>query len=122
MMIYLAGPIRGVPQLNWPAFKAAAERLKADGHGVYSPLHQIVSLVGEEAVLANETGNEDQILKEARRSRRKAFEQNLSWICTVVGAVVVLPGWERSMGALAEVAVAEALGLPVGLASRFASE
>lgn len=97
MMIYLAGPIRGVPQLNWPAFKAAAERLKANGH-------------------------EDQILKEARRSRRKAFEQNLSWICTLADAVAVLPGWEKSMGAMAEAAVAEALGFPVDLASRFAGE
>ena len=30
--IYIAGPMSGLPELNYPAFNAMAERLRAHGH------------------------------------------------------------------------------------------
>ncbi len=36
-MIYIAGPITGRPDLNRPAFAAAADKLRAEGWSVYSP-------------------------------------------------------------------------------------
>jgi hypothetical protein len=37
----------------------------------------------------------------------------LAWICKEADAVYLLKGWEKSKGALAEKATAEALGLEV---------
>ena len=45
--------------------------------------------------------------------RRKVFRMDTEWICRHADAVALLPGYERSFGALAEKALAEALGLTV---------
>lgn len=40
MLIYLAGPMRSVPLFNFPAFMAAATRLRALGHTVLNPAEE----------------------------------------------------------------------------------
>lgn len=37
MRVYLAGPMRGLPQFNFPAFDAGAATLEALGHEVFNP-------------------------------------------------------------------------------------
>lgn len=91
MKLYLAGPMTGLPGLNFPAFHAAAEALRARGYQVFNPAE----------------------LGFGENDYRPALTACLAWICGEAEALAVLPGWEKSKGAQAEVATAYALGLQV---------
>jgi hypothetical protein len=116
MKLYLAGPMRGYPEFNFPAFHAAAARLRIEGHEVFSPAEHAQERVGE-ALYQQKDGNEDELAKRIGVStmelRRKVFADDLGWICAEADGVALLPGWETSKGANAEKAAAEALGLEV---------
>ena len=103
MKIYLAGPMRGIPKFNFPAFEFAVQRLRWQGHEVFSPAEK-----GEEVVL--ETTPE---IQNSMKFRRKVFELDTRWICQQAEAVALLPGWDKSPGARAERALAEAIGINV---------
>jgi hypothetical protein len=109
MKIYLAGPMRGIPEFNLPAFAAGAEALRALGHEVFSPVEHDKTLGFSWAGTGGNLAEEES----KGFSLRKALGDDLAWICAHADAVVVLPGWARSLGATAEAAVAEALGLDV---------
>lgn len=90
MKLYLAGPMRGYENLNFPAFHAAAEKLREQGHSVFCPAENDI---GEDL--------------------RRAFAMDTQWICLCADGIALLPGWEESKGATAEHALATALGLKV---------
>lgn len=93
MKLYLAGPMRGLPEYNYPAFHVAAKQLRDQGFKVYNPAELTFDW--------DEDGS------------RQAMCAELSWICIHADAIVLLPGWEKSLGATAEIATARALGLEV---------
>lgn len=103
MKVYLAGPMRGYPEFNFPAFDFAAKKLREEGWEVFSPAEK-----GEE-VLAQTDPN----LQHDITFRRKVFALDMAYICDHAEAVCLLPGWEKSLGAKAERALAEAIGLDV---------
>lgn len=108
MKIYLAGPMRGLPDYNFPSFHAAAKSLRADGHIVFSPAERDIEKYGAETTSSNP------VEWEAGASKiREALKADLVWICDEAEAIALLPGWERSRGATAELATARALGLRV---------
>lgn len=107
-LVYLAGPMRGIPEFNFPAFFAAEARLVADGWGVFNPAAMDTSTGFVPTALS---GDED--LSGLGFSLRNALGNDLEFITRRADAVAVLPGWEDSKGARAEVATAHALGLPV---------
>lgn len=113
MKIYLAGPMRGYAEFNYPAFHAAALKLRADGHEVFSPAEHDLKLYGKDISKGNVNGCEELAAKEHGFSLRDAFGGDLAWICAQAEAIALMRGWERSKGASAEKAVAEALGLHV---------
>lgn len=88
--MYLSGPMTGHPDWNYPAFHAAARMLRAWGHAVINPA---------------ESYNGDQSL-----SFDTYMRLDLKQILEACDTIVVLPGWEKSPGAVLEVAVAAALG------------
>lgn len=106
---YVAGPMRRRPAFNFPAFMAAEEHLKAHGFEVFNPARRDMEAKGFDPT--GLTGDED--LTDLGFCLRDALATDLDWIARNADLVVVLPGWEESRGARAEVALARALGLPV---------
>jgi hypothetical protein len=113
MKLYLAGPMRGYPQFNFPAFHAAAAKLRAEGHDVFSPAENDNERHGKDISKDNLTGDEAVAAKEHGFNLREALAIDLSYICKEAEGIALLPGWERSKGAKAERATALALGLKV---------
>lgn len=85
--IYIAGPMTGLPEFNYPAFHAEAARLRTLGFHVENPAE-----------------NPEQPTWEAYM--RQALRQMLT--CE---AVAFLPGWAESRGALLERQVAQQVGI-----------
>ena len=97
--IYIAGPMRGLPNHNREAFNAAARRLAADGWETINPA-DISGVFGVFLPPFNE------------RLLRAVMDAELAAI-QHFDAIYLLRGWERSEGARAELAVALANGLIV---------
>lgn len=100
MRVYLAGPMRGLPGLNFPAFDAATEDLRARGFDVFSPAEVDRELDGLDPE------------KDLPRSIAHYMARDLPAVCKA-DAIVLLPGWQRSAGARLEAHVASAIGLPL---------
>ena len=87
MRIYLSGPMKGYPESNYPLFHKVTEELRLIGHIVYNP--------------AEFKYDEDTF------PIRKAFKEYCSFICDEAEAIMLLPGWENSLGVSAELALAK---------------
>jgi len=93
-MIYLSGPMTGIPDLNFPLFKEVAEEWKRRGWAVFNPA---------------ETDGGD-------TSNPKSYYMRLDIQALThpdITAIGLLPGWENSRGALTEAMIARELGLKV---------
>lgn len=106
MKVYIAGPMRGKPAFNFPAFDEASEWLRAQGHEVFSPADHDRESGFDPSSMAG-----DENLAALGFDLRAALAADLAWITTEADAVYLLPGWETSSGARAELAAAAALGL-----------
>lgn len=115
MKLYLAGPMRGYAEFNFPAFHAAAAKLRAAGHEVFSPAEKDIERHGTDISKGNVNGDEAVAAKTHGFNLREALHDDLVYICLHADGIAMLPGWEASKGANAEKATAEALGLTVVL-------
>lgn len=95
MRIYLAGPMTGLPEFNHPEFNRVAGNLREMGHMVFNPAECNPPVSGRDAY-------------------RRAMAVDLAWISSYAESVWVLPGWETSKGCAVEIALANALDIPVG--------
>lgn len=93
--IYIAGPMTGLPDLNYPAFHAEATRLRAIGFRVENPA-------------------ENQRQVDWQSYMRVAIAQLVK-----CDAIALLPGWQSSRGALIENGLAVSLGIPARLCAEF---
>ncbi len=105
MKLYLAGPMRGIPFFNFPAFHAAAADLRAQGHEVFSP--------AEHDIQRGLAQSESPEWYNGGRNIREALHADTTFICLEAEGIALLPNWEKSKGAVAELALTEALGLEV---------
>lgn len=93
--VYIAGPMRGYPSCNYPAFRAAAQHLR-ETHPDWA--------VESPAEIGERFGGQRQLLDNPELLRRVMdFELRVVVNCD---AVYLLKGWERSEGARAELMVA----------------
>lgn len=91
MRAYLAGPMSGHPDLNFPRFHAATARLRALGHEVVNPA---------------------EINVDPSAGWAACMRADLAQLLTCE-AIALLPGWEASRGATLEHHVAKTLGMRV---------
>lgn len=108
MKIYLAGPMTGIKDFNFPAFHKAAKELRAMGHEVFSPAEKDEETYGVD--LFKGSGDPDKI--GGMDFKRVVLGIDLAWICDNAQGIALMEGWEKSTGAIAESAVANALNIP----------
>lgn len=91
MKAYIAGPMTNLPELNWPAFNAAAADLRALGHEIVNPA---------------------EINTDPTADWRTCMRADIKQLVDC-DAIVMLPGWEKSRGATLEHQIAVGLGMRV---------
>lgn len=105
MKIYIAGPMTGYKDWNFPAFFEAQEVLEGLGYEVINPAHNDGKTL--EAAIANAG-----LVFNPPKTWNYYMRRDLPHVLAV-DAICVLDGWRNSKGACLEVHVAEALGLPI---------
>jgi uncharacterized protein YecE (DUF72 family) len=95
MKFYISGPMTGIPDSNVAAFNAAAQDLRARGYEIVNPA-EMLGPVNEQF------------------PRSFYLRQDLEELLDC-GGIFLLPGWERSIGAVLECEIAKQLGLEIHL-------
>jgi Domain of unknown function (DUF4406) len=102
--IYLAGPMSGIPDFNFPAFNAAAAKFEAEGWEVFNPANKEGETLSEASKV---NGDPMQAQKDGFD-----FRSGYTWDVNKVieaDAIYLLEGWQHSPGARGEYAVALAV-------------
>lgn len=108
--IYIAGPMRGITDYNFPQFDSRAVQLEQEGWAVINP-----------AELDRQAGTPDTCPhkfnpcanEQDQECMRTALARDLRSICKECTDIFMLSGWEDSKGAKAEHTTALALGLKI---------
>jgi nucleoside 2-deoxyribosyltransferase len=105
--IYLCGPMRGYKDFNFPAFDHAQDRMERLGFKVLSPAQM------DRECGFNPEEEYGQVELEAcvKRDLEAIFKADM---------LILLDGWENSIGATAEVGVAKWLKKPIRLYKEYA--
>lgn len=124
--IYIAGPMTGIPQFNFPMFDTFRDLYKKMDYEVFSPADHDRALLGRPMDwLPYDQHQEDNWKRWSKNavhdrtgqtelpSLREMLGADLQWICSEATHIAMTPGWEKSNGARAEHATAVALGLTI---------
>ena len=109
MKIYLAGPMSGIKDFNFPEFRRWAAFLRQQGHEVFNPAERDEEIHRKEIF---EGAGDIEACEKQGFSLRNALGADTAWICAHAEAIAMMPRWEHSGGARAEWALAQALRLP----------
>lgn len=105
---YIAGPMRGYPEYNFPAFDTARDYLRSTGWNATSPADLDRDAVANGGFAEGHVFTDEEIRELARRDVDAIMQLRRSQ----GDAIVLLPGWQDSTGARAEVALGLWLRLP----------
>ena len=107
--VYIAGPMRGIPEFNREEFAKAERMLKWTGKEVVNPWQLDVDDGMDMSSPSGDTSDIEGFNDESMKDIiRKYVELLIS-----CDAIFMLNGWEDSKGASAEYAVAQWMGLEV---------
>lgn len=95
MKIYVSGPMTGLPEYNYPAFREKSAFLREIGHEVYNPSEFPYDGPLEDFPI------------------REAFASYCKFICEEADAIYMLKDWKQSAGARVEHDLAKRLGLKI---------
>ena len=98
--VYLSGPIRGIEDKNAEAFRVVEDKLTDIGYIVFNP------------VKISDCLNYERVNIGQRHYMEHVMSIDISCILKS-DAICVLPGWETSQGAIAEVALAMFWGITI---------
>ena len=101
--IYIAGPMRGLPDFNYPKFNQYAEAHRAVGWYVANPVE-----IGADYGTPEQINADPALLAAVMAAELHALE--------TCDAIYLLDGWQNSKGARKELATAIAYGLKIYLA------
>lgn len=116
--LYVAGPMTGKPQFNYPTFDEVAEYLRMEGYDVRSPAEMDDPHI-REAALRSPDGDFRQFDEDLRRRGHEPetwgdfLSRDVKLIADEVDGVVLLEGWEQSRGARLEAFVCLQVQKPV---------
>lgn len=100
---YIAGPMTGIADLNFPLFNSEAARLRALGIEVINPAE-----INDEDLDAVALMSPDELAHHWKKCMRADITQLMT-----CGAIHLLSGWELSRGATLERHIADALGFEI---------
>jgi hypothetical protein len=103
--VYIAGPMSGYKDWNFPAFFEAERQLEALGYEVTNPAHNDGATVQDALQSAGPVDAPNNLWSDYMK-RDLPHVMNVDMVC-------LLPGWQDSKGASLEVHVARAIGLPL---------
>jgi hypothetical protein len=96
--IYISGPMTGIQNFNFPAFHAAADRLRTLGYDVVNPV---------------------EINPDPEASWHDCMRRDLTALLTC-DTLALLDGWQKSAGAHLEMHVAHRVGMEIVIAREIA--
>jgi len=102
--IYIAGPMRGLPRYNFPAFDGAYERWRAAGWDVINPA-QVNRALGFDETRGYTADGMATWMRSLVPADATAINRS--------DAIALLPGWEKSAGVAWELPLARFLHLEV---------
>lgn len=108
---YLAGPMTGIPQFNFPEFQRVTNMLRQAGYPIRSPA-ELDDQETYDAAMASVDGAPGSGVTNGE-TWGDFLSRDVKLVADESCGVIVMPGWERSRGARLEVFVAELCSLPV---------
>jgi hypothetical protein len=102
--IYLAGPMSGIPEWNYPSFFKAADSLRKEGWRVFSPAEKDIE-EGYDDQEAKKEGDTALAIAKGVFDYRKAYMWDIDKVVNG-DAIFMLKDWEQSPGARGEHAAA----------------
>lgn len=100
-VFYLAGPMSGLKQFNFPAFDRAASVLRKRGYKIVSPAELDDKKTRKQA-LASKDGHPGK----QKHTWGDFLARDVKLVADKVQGIVLMPGWTRSRGARLEAFVA----------------
>jgi len=112
MIIYIAGPMTGIPKFNYPAFYEAAKEMRKAGYAVINPPENDSPEVQRAALDSKHGDWVDLPITAGHNTLHDIVQQNVDDVLSSDG-LCVLHGYAGSRGAMMEIALAERLNLPI---------